>query len=125
MAGRRINTARDERIRAQYMQGVRTDVLAKEYGLSRQRISQLVMGEDRDFKQTAVGRVVYTGLRRWMMENRCSFKRLAVRLGYAHSGSTNRMVANKARGRQDFCKTEIDKILAMTGMPYEEVFAVE
>lgn len=68
-------------------------------------------------------RCVYPALREWMNRNRVSVAELLRRI-YGHNalGYTRNRFDNVLRGRADLKKREIDALLRVTGMTYEELF---
>lgn len=87
--------------------------VGEKFGVSRQRIQMLF---------PAVGRCggrnyVYPNITKWMIENRMSGAELAKLVGVSAS-----QVSSWFRGLHDPRKCFIDRILAVTGMTYEEAF---
>ena len=62
--------------------------------------------------------IVYTGIAKWIADNKLSLKEFTEKVGVS---STNHLSAI-LRGEYNTSKTMIDKILAATGLTYEEAF---
>lgn len=107
--------------RAMRANGFTLQEVADRFGVTRQLISKK-MPTYCHAKQTCrdPGKIIYPGLRRYMMDNRFTFSRFAVHCGVGYP-----QLYNALTGRADPFKATIDKILAGTGMTYEEAFGKE
>lgn len=90
--------------------------IANEYGVTRQAIHSAIKKNAKSngwFREESINKVIYPGIRAWMLENRCSIAQLEKRCGVC-----------LRKGLQDggFTKRGIDAILAVTGLKYESAF---
>lgn len=99
--------------------------IAKNFGLSRQRVHQLIGKRDLQFfKMITEKQCVFKGLREWMNKKGVSRTELIRRIYGEHKYHpeiSNRMY-KYLTGRSDMKKSFIDKILEVTGLSYEECF---
>lgn len=104
-------------------QGLTYEEIGRELGISTQAVWQAIGGRDESkfyvFKPTGC---VFPGLRRWLNANRVSRRELMRRMGRAPVASSMTRLSNKLAGRTQLRKSDIDAILAVTGMTYEEAF---
>lgn len=98
--------------------------IAEKYGVSYQRVSQIVGRQSvRNFQ--AVTDCPYPNLKRWMNDNLISRRELSKRVyGYSNTTTTARL-GSYIRGEVEPNKRTIDKLLEVTGMSYEVLFAKE
>ena len=100
--------------------------IAAEFGVSRQAVHQVCARyEPNKFKTITPEKCVYPMWRSWMNENRVSRSEVLRRMGVEPSAS------NAARLRGYMCgdtypsKPTIDKLLAVTGLTYEQLFTTD
>lgn len=100
--------------------------IAKTVGISPQRVSQIIGGEDkRLFKGFTEERCIFVGLREWLNENKVSVNELCRRIyGNAHAKSSAKL-ARELRGEWVMNKRKIDSILKITGLTYEKAFEIK
>jgi hypothetical protein len=101
--------------------------IGEEFGLSRQRVCDLVgdIGKGKMFRLVKEYQCIFPNLRQWMNKNLMTIAGLA-RLLYGQSATTYKNKLRKMlNGESDIHKKTIDKILDLTGMAYEECFAEE
>ena len=105
-----------------YESGMTHAEIGREFGISRQRVFQLIGGKTRHHYRIITKELcVYDGLRDWLNENRVSIGELTRRIyGEAHAVARKR-ISDKLGGAI-ITKTYIDKILKVTGLTYEEAF---
>jgi len=108
-------------------QGHKLSEIAKEIGVSQQRVSQiLATGKDkRWFHPHSPMRIVYVGLRNWMNENMVSKTAFIIKMGYCFHATTMSRYANKLKGNGSWEIDEINKLISMTGMTFEDLFRRE
>lgn len=99
------------------------DAIAKRFGVSRQAVWSNLNGKRKPWQDITQVECIYPNLRGWMNDNRVSVPELAERVtGDRDSGaSVRRWIAGSANPN----KKNIDKLLAVTGLTYEEMFAEE
>lgn len=92
--------------------------VADRFGVSRQLISKMLPTYNRSYQKCrSPEKVIYSWLRRYMMDNRLTFSRLAIQCGVGYP-----QIYNAVTGKCAPVKTTIDRILEGTGMTYEEAF---
>lgn len=100
--------------------------IGEKYGVSHQAVQYICMREGRgSFRHFRPDEVVYPNLRRWLNENQVTKSELARRLTKNSGVNMNKEVAQWISGRTHMSQNTIDKFIAVTGMPYEELFAME
>lgn len=118
-----MTTERNEKIREMRLSGMTYRDIAAQYGISVQRVQQIA-GSVSYFRPVEAKDCIYKGIRDWLNENRYS-RTYLVRLMY---GDTHAMlhekVSNVLKG-SNCTKKMIDKLLEVTGLPYEVAFKVE
>ena len=99
--------------------------IAAIYGISKQRVYQILRkGDKRYFRPISNRLVKYTGLRNWMNTNKISFNELITRVfGYYHSEHYKRLFSRLRSGY--LTMPLIRKILKITGLTFEECFTEE
>lgn len=120
----KVLTERQTIVLEMFKSGITQTEIAKELGVSRQRINQMVAGYTKShFNSTAVRRIQYVGLRNWMIQNKVSVSELIRRTGnvMSHPVSHERLMG-KLTGQDELRKSTIDRILLVTGLTYEECF---
>lgn len=68
---------------------------------------------------------VYIGLREWINENKFTRMGLVRELGYNVCAKTSIRLGKLMRGEAVMDKNLIDKFIALTGVPYEQLFRSE
>lgn len=108
---------REEKIKVFEMRldGYTLQRIANEMGVTRQRIYQILYKRPRrGFKS------IYPMLNVWMNDNKETYVSLAPKMGMSKY-----TISQKLQGEKEFKKLEIDRLLSLTGMTYEEAFALE
>jgi hypothetical protein len=101
--------------------------IAKRFGISRCRVWQMV-GRDRgfNFRPLSPERCVYPNLRKWMNENKITKAELTRRMrGNATSGNVVEIDSFLSGKIEGMAKKTIDKLILVTGLPYEALFSKE
>ena len=108
---------REEKIKVFEMRldGYTLQRIANDMGVTRQRIYQILYERPRrGFKS------IYPLLNGWMNDNKETYVSLAPKLEMSKY-----TLSQKLQGEKELRKSEIDKLLSITGMTYEEAFALE
>lgn len=100
------------------------DEIGKEFGVTRERIRQILEANTKDpamkgMKKSAGCKCIYPALADWMVANCCPAYKLRKESGVCKSMTT---LYYKLQGRNPFNLDEIKKLLAYTGMTFEEAF---
>lgn len=110
------------------LSGKSYDEIGKLFGVSKQRVFQLIGGDERGrytVNEVAIRKIKYLGLRNWMKDNRVSVAQLT-RLIYGHANaSTQTSTRLKIYGTSEMPKSFIDKLIEITGLSYERLFDEE
>lgn len=108
----------DEKVEAYRMRlcGATCQEIADKFGVTRQRINQIIPGRRSKLEQ-AVNSCVYHGIANWMQENECGYAVLERKTGLARA-----VICNALTGKCSPTKKTIDSILRVTGLTYEEAF---
>ena len=99
------------------------DAIAKRFGVSRQAVWYSLNGKRKPWQDITLAECIYPNLRGWMNDNRVSVPELAKRVTGDRDGraSVHKWIA----GYTNPNKKNIDKLLSVTGLTYEEMFAEE
>lgn len=116
---------RREQILADRESGMTYSQIAKKNGVSYQYVGQLCGKYNPNQFRVHGEKHVYVNLRDWMNENRISCKELVRRMGMTPYGRTDATLSRWLTGRCDPPKWAIDKLIEVTGMPYEVLFKKE
>lgn len=106
-------------------QGYTYTQIAQKIGVSRQRVQQ-ICGKQVSymFQHIKAEACIYPNLRAWMNENKVSRNEFVRRMGYTADALNITRLSRIMKGEQHPRKYFIDLMLKVTGMPYEEMFAV-
>ena len=106
--------------------GMTHQQIADKHGVSRQYVSQVCATHNpSQFRAVKKEHCIYPNLRAWMNKNRCSRAELARRMGYSSEPCSSLRLGDYMMGRFAPRKPMIDKMLEVTGMTYEKLFALE
>lgn len=98
-----------------------TDI-GKEFGLSRQRVFQLIGGKDKTHYQgIKPENCVYEEIRKFLIENRMSIAEFSRRV-YGDNQPKHKLRLSSALKGSNTSKMVIDGILDVTGLTYEQAF---
>lgn len=113
---------KEEKILAYSMRldGASLQKIADQFGVTREYIRQITNGAcNRASVRDRVSDCVYPNIRRWLVENKCSYNALAIKCDlYLNS------VQLALKGSDGTQKKTIDAILKATGMTYETAFSI-
>ena len=106
--------------------GMTLQQIAEKHGTTKQYVSTITcqIGTGH-FQRVTVKRCVYPNLRAWMNNHRVGVTELAGRVGISMEANNIETLRNVLRGRTQPKKNLIDKLLSLTGMTYEKMFAME
>ncbi len=90
--------------------------IADKFGVSRQRVQQIIPNVGRTCTSTSE-KCIYEGLSHYLSKNRITAKKLADVVGIRYA-----TMMGKLKGEHPFNIVEIEKILEFTGMKYEDLF---
>ena len=104
-------------------QGLKHREIAEVFGVSRQYVAD-VCGKCDPAHFIPIGEdCIYPNLRKWMNENKIPRKEFVKRMGLTHNSSNIERLGKCIRGEYQPPKPYIDKMLEVTGMTYETLFA--
>lgn len=111
---------------AERAKGLTHREIAEKYGVSHQAVAQACARHKPSlFKPYTAKEVVYPNLRRWLNDNKVSRNEFARRLGNAPYGANSSHLSCWLRGINYPTKLNIDRLLAVTGLTYEELWRQE
>ena len=99
--------------------------IAQAIGCSYQYVAQ-ILGKHDETKFRPLGEkdCVYPGLRKWLNTNKCSRRELYRKMyGYNMIGNSNVTFLDRLHGRVPFRMDEINLIISITGLTYEQLFS--
>lgn len=108
---------------ALWAEGWTCQAIADRLGVSKQYISQMLRA--REINYVPIRGVCYPGLNRWLSEHRYGMPKLLDALGYQYSGNAAAYLRQRLQGKHEFHISEIRDILKLTGLTFEEAFALE
>lgn len=112
--------------RAERLKGLTYLEIANKYGVSFQAVaSSCGSQKDGSFKAWTKERCIYPNLRNWLNENKVSMKEFVRRMDCIPSGNVEGMFREYFNGKYYPKKGTIDKMLKVTGLTYEELWATE
>lgn len=98
--------------------------IGDKFGVSKQYVAQILPPMKhgyRALKSEMLGKIIYPNIRNWLKKNACTLKRFADETGTSYLTIIRALEDEKSGMR----KTTIDKILEVTGLTYEEAFAMD
>ena len=100
-------------------EGMTLKDLGKRYGVSRERIRQLVVKRENNLRgiSNRLKRCVYPGIRYWMIVNEYTYQQFADEVGVSMETIRNVLI-----GHTKPHQGTIEAILNKTGLTYEEAF---
>ena len=99
--------------------------IAQKVGVSKQRISQVLGKQDvRYFVKIDEDACLFPNLAAWMNENKVSRMEFVRRMGYEAIPPAAVRFSDIMKGRLHPRKPYIDRMMKVTGMTYEKLFAV-
>lgn len=93
--------------------------IGEKYGISKQGVQQMLGGIIHTPREVS-RKCVYPNLQRWCVDHETSFRQLAIK-----AGVTPQAIYGKMSGEIGFTQIQIDGILEVTGLTYEEAFMRE
>ncbi len=106
-------------------QGLTYTQIAEILGISKQAVRQsLAKYNPKHFQPFNEEGCIYKGLREWLNRNKVSRTELIRRTGYLPHTTKIQRLSLCLKGEAEFKKCEIDDILAVTGLTYEQAFEV-
>lgn len=97
--------------------------IAAKHGVSHQRVQQACTGKrGPKFKPYKPEECIYPNLRRWLNENEVNRSEFVRRMGFEVIGNRLPETAKWFTGKGYPTKKSIDRMLAVTGLTYEELF---
>ena len=105
--------------------GMTYSEIAKKHGVTKQRVAQVcAQHNESKFRKITEDQCVYANLRQWMNSNMVCRTELLRRIGTMPYGSSYNGFRNLLLGRGSPTKHMIDALIRVTGMSYEEIFAI-
>ncbi len=117
------NTDKKAQMRAMREQGAKHREIAEVFGVSVQYVS-MVCGSCAPARFVPLGdECIYPNFRKWMNENKVSRSEFVRRMGLTAHDNNLRRLYQIVRGELQPNKPYIDKMLEITGLTYEVLFA--
>lgn len=116
---------KEDKIKAFTMRldGVSYQKIADEFGVSKQRIEQILKGNPGTKRESNASKCIFTGLSDWIIQENMTLKKLSELMEW--SKTSQMTAAKKITGKRELKMSEIRKILEMTGMTFEECFSLK
>lgn len=114
---------KEDKIKAYAMtlDGYTYQSIANEFGVTKQYISSL-FGR-KLYNAKLYDEIIYPNITKWMEENKVTVRSLSIELYSEQSPNVAQTkLSKKLKGERKFTIDDIDKILKITGMKYEEAF---
>ena len=99
--------------------------IAGKYGVTYQRVAQVCAKGGSRFRPYKETEVVFPNLRKWLNENKVSRAEMLRRMGRQPHSAGIKTMTGWLSGEHDPSKLQIDRMLAITGLTYEQFFARE
>lgn len=110
----------DQKVEAYRMrlEGSTLQSIADTFGVSKERIRQILPGKGRSWTEDAVlSKCAYPVIAQWLFDNRLNYSEFGGLIGCSQA-----TVSRWMNGVHNLNKPAIDKILEVTGMTYEQAF---
>lgn len=121
MSGYKYEMYRRERER-----GLTYAEIAQKYGVSRQNVCMACCKSNpARFQYHGKEKIIYPNLRNWMNNNKISMNEMLRRLGLGVSYKNAQRLRGNFGGKTQPRKLTIDKLIEITGMPYEQLFMTD
>ena len=120
-----------ETIYRMYLEGMDYKAIGRKTGRSKSTIAQVVTRYNRGEKkglllERAIGRIIYPGIREWMLDAGASIPEAARACGIPEQTLRGWLQGTpKAKRGESMPKWAIDRMLAWTGLTYEQAFRAE
>ena len=110
---------REEKIEAYSMllDGFTYQEIADRFQVSKQRIGQIF-----NMRESRYSKIIYPGIRSWMIENNVTVQELNRRMRPEKRTKGNNGLFEKLRGEREITPEEIERLLRVTGLTFEEAF---
>ena len=106
-------------------QGMKYRDIAEQLGVSYQRVAQICGKSNPSRFRPVSDTCIYKNLKEWMNANKVSKREIIRRMGFAYHVTTEHQISSMLLGKYQPRKDYIDRLLLVTGMTYEELFATE
>lgn len=116
------NHPRADMYLAERERGLSYQQIADKYGVSRQTVGQACASRGGYFRTYTEDTCVYPYLRQWLNENRITRNEFIRLMGLIPCANENIRFGFYFRGEHYPSKQTIDKMLAVTGLTYEQLF---
>jgi transcriptional regulator with XRE-family HTH domain len=106
--------------------GMKYREIAAKHGVSYQAVAQVCAARDEGrFRPFTEEECAYPNLRNWLNENRVMRNELARRMFGYTGGKYTALISNWISGRNYPTKVNIDKLMSITGLTYEQLFSTD
>lgn len=112
---------RKEKMKEMYSQGMTFDAIGKSFGISKQRVYQLIGCEKPHHTVVTEKQCIYPVIRNYMNLNGISIAKLT-KMMYGNVHSTHRSRVTSILRGENVTKSNIDTFLKATGLTYEDAF---
>jgi transcriptional regulator with XRE-family HTH domain len=107
-------------------QGYNRTQIAEKVGVTRQRVYQILgTAEKGFFKPFTEQGCIYPNWRKWMNDHKVSVPELTQKMGMDACSNNYGLIKRWMRGDNFPLKFNIDKLIEVTGLSYEELFSRE
>lgn len=100
--------------------------IADKYGITRQRVRQILQSNISNGAKMARGRegIIYPNIKKWLKDNDISIVEFAKLLGKEENikMKTHTRLSHILKGKGDFTMTEVRSVLKVTNMTFEKAF---
>ena len=115
-----------EKYREDRENGLTYREIAQKYGVSHQCVAQACAKQNpKQFQFHKESKFAYPNIRKWLNDNKVSVPELVRRTGLANCAGNFYRMRSILKGETEPRKSTIDKLIAITGMPYEVLFSEE
>lgn len=112
--------------RAERENGLTYQQIADKYGVSKQNVQQACgKYQPKRFRYFNEKHCIYVNFRKWLNDNNITCSELIRRIGWEPVYENHKKIRKILCGMAFPRKPLIDKLIEITGLPYEQLFALE
>lgn len=113
---------RNQKMEECRLEGMTYEKIADEFGISKQRVYQIIGKPDKRIICIKKSQCIYPELRKWLIENNMSINALTRKIYGSVEPNNRQTISRLLKGSNLPTKRTVDKVLKATGLTYEQAF---